>query len=191
MDGIMYKTLLKCNVIALNKLEDVLTDNKRLAKIVDYGTWGDHQLDLLTSAARLLREERDALVAVMKQFPWTKDPRIARRYGCAKTASEQRTSTWGHGLGSNASCSQPDNVFMRLYKSEGKAKSSKPTLKQDKDHIEESIHRKPEEPLPSLDATSCHGTSMVSDTGPKSPEASFHHLFISTKKKFEELLENS
>eukprot|EP00890_Picochlorum_soloecismus_P005756 jgi/Picsp_1/6181/NSC_03535-R1_predicted protein [Micromonas sp. RCC299] len=79
LQGNTLKTMLHCNIFALHEMEQLRLDNTRLAKIVDQGVWGEHQIDLLNKAACLLEDEKEALEQVMKQFPWTRDHRIAQK----------------------------------------------------------------------------------------------------------------
>jgi len=61
-----------------DRIDSLKRDNVRLAKIVDHGAWGDHQLSLIQSAVDLLADEKRALAKVIEQFPWVRDRRIIR-----------------------------------------------------------------------------------------------------------------
>ena len=113
LQGNTMKTMLHCNIFALHEMGQLRLDNTRLAKIVDQGVWGEHQIDLLNKAACLLEDEKEALEQVMKQFPWTRDHRIAQkeRLGRKKVKHQNSKEMW-----ESAVLAEPDSddVFNRL-----------------------------------------------------------------------------
>ena len=113
LQGSTLKTMLHCNIFALHEMEQLRLDNTRLAKIVDQGVWGEHQIDLLNKAACLLEDEKEALEQVMKQFPWTRDHRIAQKDRIERNKLKHQTP---RGTVESAVPPEPDcdNVFHRL-----------------------------------------------------------------------------
>lgn len=130
VDGENFMTLLEQNIFAIHAIEQLYSDNVRLAKIVDGGAWGDHQIELIHSATSVLREEQETLRKILNQFPWSRDRRLLRK-------AEQRERA-SHGKRS----SQCPDVFLRL--SQPLNSSGRRIANDDDEHIEGKIAMNPE-----------------------------------------------
>ncbi|KAI8109804.1 hypothetical protein M9434_001083 [Picochlorum sp. BPE23] len=93
VDGSNFMTLLEQNVFAIHAIEQLYSDNVRLAKIVDGGAWGDHQIELIQSATNVLREEKETLKKILNQFPWSRDRRLLRKTEQRKQISHEKRSS--------------------------------------------------------------------------------------------------
>ena len=130
VDGDNFMTLLEQNIFAIHTIEQLHSDNVRLAKIVDGGAWGDHQIELIHSATNALREEKESLKKILNQFPWSRDRRMLRKTEQRERSCQERCS------------SQCPDVFLRL--SQPISNSARRTCSGNEYHTEETKSPTPE-----------------------------------------------